>query len=81
MVLSNPDPSPNGWLQFITVLLPWATIFGLCWKALDLVFKYYSNAQDVRLRQMVQDEVSPDIKKLSTAIDELREAIWEMKKA
>lgn len=75
----NPAQTTQ-WVQFIEDLLPWATIFGLLFKALDLVFKYFSQAQDMRLRNIIQQEVKPDITKLTKAIDELRESIWDLKK-
>lgn len=70
----------NVWLKFIQDFLPYATVFGLVWKAFDLVFKYFSEKRDAELRKIVKEEVTPDITKLTKAIDELREVIWEMKK-
>lgn len=75
----QPPQAPNQWFQFIEDLLPWATIFGLCFKAIDMVFKYYSQAQDARLKQLVKDEVSPQIESLTHAIDALREEIGKLK--
>lgn len=77
----NPGPQTSQWLQFIEDLLPWATIFGLVFKAIEMVFKYFSQAQDARLRGIIQQEVKPDITNLTTAINELRESIWELKAA
>lgn len=76
----NPGPSTNQWLQLIEDFLPWATIFGLFFKAFDLVFKYFSQAQDARLRGIIQQEVKSDITNLTKAIDELRESIWRLQK-
>lgn len=60
------------WLKDNTVLFG---IFALLWKAIDKLFKYFSDSRDAELRKIVQDEVSP----LSHAIDELRESIWALK--
>lgn len=57
-----------------------AGVFTLIWKGIDKVFKYFSEARDAELRKIVKEEVKPDITNLTTAIDELREAIWELKK-
>lgn len=78
-MVTNPEPQTNEWLQLVEVLIPWATVFGLVAKGFDLVFKYFSNAQDSRLRLIIQQEVKPDISNLTTAINELRESIWELK--
>jgi hypothetical protein len=85
--MALPEPAQPTWLTLITVLIPWATIFGLCFTAIDKVFKYYSAAQDARLRVIVHEEVKPelnnlksDISNLTTAIDQLKQSIWDMKK-
>ena len=79
--MAAPNPTQvNQWLQLIEDLLPWATVFALISKAIDKVFKYFSAAQDTRLRSIIKQEVTPDISKLTKAIDELRESIWELKK-
>ena len=57
-----------------------AGIFTLVWKGIDKTFKYFSESRDAELRRIVKEEVKPDITNLTTAIDELREAIWELKK-
>lgn len=79
--MPNPQPTTlSDILKFITEFTPFAGVFALLWKCIDKVAKYYSDRADERLRQIVKDEVKPDMAKLSHAIDELREAIWELKK-
>lgn len=73
--MAIPIPETNQWLKLVEDVLPWATIFGISFKAIDAVFKYFSNGQDSRLREIIK----PDIALLTKAIDELRESIWELK--
>lgn len=56
-----------------------AGVFALVWKAIDKVFKYYSEARDAELRKIVREEMTPDISDLTHSINELREAIWHLK--
>lgn len=57
---------------------------GLGWKAIDRGFKYLSDGREKELRRIVTEElgkeIQPEIKKLSTSIDELKESIWALKK-
>lgn len=78
-IMASTEPHVNQWLIFLGDLLPWATIFGLSFTAIDRVFKYFSQAQDARLKQMIKDEVTPQIESLTTAIDNLREEIGRLK--
>ncbi len=79
-------PTPhqtNQWsdiLKFIEDITPWAAVFGLMWKGIDKVFKYFSDTRDAELRKIVHDEMNPTITELTAAIKELRESIWELKR-
>jgi len=53
--------------------------FGLVWKAIDKVFKYFSDARDAELRKIVHDEMNPTITELTKQIKDLGEAIWALK--
>jgi len=57
--------------------------FALAWKGIDKVFKFYSETRINELRSIVKEELAnhtnPQIEKLSTSIDELRESIWALK--
>lgn len=68
------------WIRDNTVLF---ACFALAWKGIDRAFKFYSNAQAERLREMVKEEikshVNPVIERLSTSIDKLQESIWELR--
>lgn len=70
---------PAEWWQ---TLLSWLKdnvlifmVFGLLWKGIDKVFKYFSESRDSEIRKIVKDEITP----LEDKIDALGEAIWDMK--
>ncbi len=69
------------WIADNTILL---TSFALAWKSIDKVFKYYSEGRDERIEALIDKKlmgkVTPEIQKLSVSIDELKEAIWDLKK-
>lgn len=72
-------PNNDTWspiLKFIEDITPWCLIFGLLWKGIDKVFKYFSDARDVELRKIVHDEMNPTITDLGSKIDDLSKAIW-----
>jgi len=64
------------WIKDNTVLF---ASFALCWKGIDKVFKYFSEARDAELRKIVHDEMNPTIKELGEKIQDLSEAIWAIK--
>jgi hypothetical protein len=64
------------WIKDNTILF---MVFALGWKAIDKVFKYFSEARDAELRKIVHDEMNPSIKELSSKIQELGEAVWALK--
>lgn len=74
-----PIPT-NQWLQLIEDLLPYVTIFGLLWKAFDLVFKYFSDRQKEEVRELIRTEVKPDIERLNDNFERLEKAIWGLEK-
>jgi len=72
-------PETNTWapfLKFIEDITPWAMVFGLLWKGIDKVFKYFSDARDAELRKIVHDEMNPTITTLGERIEDLSKAIW-----
>lgn len=76
-----PAPIPtNQWLQFIEDLLPYLTVFGLMWKAFDLVFKYFSDKQKEAVKDLIRTEVKPDIERLNDNFERLEKAIWGLEK-
>lgn len=60
------------WVKDNTILF---MIFALVWKGIDKVFKYFSESRDAELRRIVQAEIQP----LERKIDELGEAIFNLK--
>lgn len=78
--LATP-PLPNQWLQLIEDLLPYLTIFGLMWKAFDLVFKYFSDKQREQVKDLIRSEVKPDIERLNENFERLEKAIWGLEKS
>lgn len=78
--MANSPIPPNQWLQFAEDLLPYLTIFGLLWKAFDLVFKYFSEKQKEEVRALIQLEVKPDIERLNENFERLEKAIWGLEK-
>lgn len=67
-------------LDFVKDITPYITTGALMWKLIDKIASYYSAQQDNRLRDIVQDEMKPEINNLSKKIEALSEAIWELKK-
>lgn len=63
------------WLKDNTILF---MVFTLAWKAIDKVFKYFSEARDAEFRKIVHDEMNPTITQLSQQIKDLTEAIWSI---
>lgn len=86
-VINKTMAQPQSWWEQIFVWAKDNTIifgaFALAWKAIDKVFKYYSESRLNELRAIVKEELAnhtnPQIEKLSTSIDELRESIWALK--
>lgn len=76
-----PPNLPNQWLQLIEDLLPYLTIFGLMWKAFDLVFKYFSDKQREAVKELIRTEVKPDIERLNENFERLEKAIWGLEKS
>lgn len=76
---NSPIPT-NQWLQLVEDLLPYLTIFGLLWKAFDLVFKYFSDKQREAVRELIRTEVKPDIERLNDNFESLEKAIWALEK-
>lgn len=68
------------WLSANTILF---IIAGLAWKFLDKIVEMWEKSQDARISRLIENKlnasVSPEIKKLSESIDDLKEAIWKMK--
>lgn len=72
-------PNPNSWeiiIKFIEDMTPWCAVFGLLWKGIDKVFKYFSDARDAELRKIVHDEMNPHLENLGDRIEDLSKAIW-----
>lgn len=74
--MTNLPIPTNQWLQFIEDLLPYLTIFGLMWKAFDLVFKYFSDKQREAVKELIRTDVKPDIERLNDNFERLEKAIW-----
>lgn len=74
----NNDTGLKIWLEFIETLLPFATVFGGLWKGIHELFKYLSEKRKMELKEMIKEEVAPQIDKLSDAIDKLSDRINRM---
>jgi hypothetical protein len=70
-----PDPQRSEWYALISVLVPWATIFGFGYAAIYFVFKYFSESRDERIQAMIneskQEIIEDSIKPLGQKIDKL----------
>lgn len=68
------------WIKNNTIIF---ATFALAWKGIDKVFKYFSDTRMNELRMIVKDELknhtTPEIERLSAAIDDLREGIWALR--
>lgn len=68
------------WIRENTIVF--ASI-ALAWKGLTLGFKYLNDGRRNEIVHIIEEELStrvtPEITKLSTSIDELKEAIWALK--
>lgn len=57
--------------------------FALAWKGISQAFKYLSEGRNAEIRAIIKDEINarvdPQIGKLSNSIDDLKEAIWDLK--
>lgn len=72
------QPETEWWKSFFK----WAddnkiffVIFGLMWKTIDKVFKYFSDSRDEELKKIVQDEIKP----IKEAVDDLKETFIRYK--
>lgn len=79
--MANVPIPTNQWLQLFEDLLPYLTVFGLCWKAFDLVFKYFSDKQKEVVKDLIRTEVKPDIERLNENFERLEKAIWGLEKS
>lgn len=57
------------------VLAPWATVGVVCHQLINKVFKYFSDSRDAELREIVKQEVKPELERLENKIDKLSRAI------
>ena len=78
MAQSQPD--------FWTQVLIWVKdntllfgIFALTWKGIDKVFRYFSDSRDAELRKIVHEEMNAPIANLTQKIEDLSNAIWNIK--
>lgn len=82
---NNMDTPPDStgnltvWLNFLTTLFPFATVFGFLWKGVHELFKYLSEKRKSELKEMIKEEVAPQIETLSKAIDKLSESVNDLK--
>jgi hypothetical protein len=67
----------TAWLSANTILF---IIAGLAWKFLDKIVEMWEKSQDARISRLIDAKLNPEIKKLSESIDDLKEAIWDLKK-
>lgn len=77
-----PSNDPNSlqiWLGFLETLFPFATVFGFLWKGVHELFKYLSEKRKAELKEMIKDEVAPQMETLSKAIDKLSDRVDELK--
>lgn len=69
------------WIASNTVIF---MIFGLCWKFFDKLVEIYEKSQDARITRLIEaqlkNSVTPEITKLTESIDELKKAIWTLRK-
>lgn len=68
------------WIEDNTILF---LCFGLSWKGVDRAFRYLSNTQAERIKEIVKkeinDHVTPQIDRLSDNINKLQESIWALR--
>ena len=71
-------------LDFLLEIAPWATIVITFWKFIDWLAKYMEDTRKSRVKdivvEVIKEVTTPQMDKLSKSIDELKEAIWDMKK-
>jgi hypothetical protein len=66
-------------LDFIKDVTPWLTTGAILWKGIDKVFAYWSAARAEQLKEIVHEEMKPEINNLSKKIELLSDAIWALK--
>lgn len=76
---SNDTNSLQVWLSFLETLFPFATVFGFLWKGVHELFKYLSEKRKAELKEMIKDEVAPQIEMLTKSIDKLSDSVNELK--
>jgi hypothetical protein len=72
--MATPPEPQSQWAVFISNLLPWATIYGLCHTAIFFVFKFFSKSRDDRTRQLIDERIEPleaKIDKLLVKVDKI----------
>lgn len=73
MPVSNPNLAKEI-IEFATTFIPYATVFGIFWKAIDAIAKYLSDGRDARTKELINEVTKP----LSDNIDKLTKSIWEL---
>ena len=53
MLLIASTKTGDEWMLFAESILPWLTVFALCWKVIDKVFEYLGK----RMREVIMDVV------------------------
>lgn len=71
-------------LDFFTDIAPWAAAVIGFWKFIDWLSKYMEDTRKSRVKDIVRETLEeltyPQMDKLAKSIDELKEAIWDLKK-
>lgn len=85
MAISNNNmmpPQPTSFAIFLNFIKDsWPMIGGIVgmWKVIDEAAKYFSKKQEAKLRELIKEEVNPQVSNLISAINELREEIGRLK--
>jgi uncharacterized protein YggT (Ycf19 family) len=70
-------------LDFLTILIPYASVVAVFWKMIDAVLKYANDGRDARTKELIANATEPlsnDIRELTVSIGALGEQIKNMKK-
>ena len=74
MLLSLPPANitTDSWQSFLLTVLPYLTIFGLVWKAIDKVFEYFGKRGKEATKEVVKDYVTPKFEEMKTELEGIK---------
>ncbi len=70
---TSPSPDYPNWTSFVLTVLPYLTIFGLVWKAIDKVFEYLGRKTREQMIDVAKSYITPLMDEIRRELGDMRE--------